>query len=159
MKIESKKQIVLHYVPLHSLRPYEKNAKKHPVTQLQGISESISNFGFKQPIVIDKNNVIVAGHGRYEAAASLGISELPCIIADDLTDKQIRAYRLLDNKLAESGMDLDILSLELSDLDFDFAPYGVFTDKIEFKSSLETEDESPEKKIISCPECGHEFIK
>lgn len=116
-------------IQLHELKPYERNAKIHSVKQLEGIAQSIQRFGFLQPLVVDKNNVIVAGHGRYEAAAALGMLELPCVTVDDLSEAEIRAYRLLDNKLAETGTDLKILNFELSDLHFDFSPF-----KVEFKS-------------------------
>ncbi len=148
-------------VPLHLLRPYEKNAKKHPVMQLEGIAQSIKQFGFKQPIVIDINNVIVAGHGRYEAAATLGIEEVPCVVADDLSKEQIRAYRILDNKLSESGMDLDILAIDMNDLDFDFAPFGVFTDNTFLNQSdsiLDNDNAEKGKKLVTCPSCNHEFV-
>jgi ParB family chromosome partitioning protein len=125
MKKPTKKDIQFKYVPLHTIHPYENNSKVHTVTQLEGISESIKRFGFKQPIVIDKQNVIVAGHGRYEAAAALGYEELPCIIADDLTDDEIKAYRILDNKLAEGATDIMKLELELSLFQFDFTPFKV----------------------------------
>lgn len=151
----------IHNVPLHLLRPYEKNAKKHPVRQLEGIAQSIQQFGFKQPIVIDAKNVIIAGHGRYEAAASLGMQEVPCVIADDLSKEQIRAYRILDNKLSESGMDLDILAIDMDDIDFDFAPFGVFGDNPfsnKSDSILDDDSATKEKKAVTCPACDHEFI-
>lgn len=85
---------------IHELIPYEKNARKNDKA-VPLVAKSIEQFGFKVPIVIDKNNVIVCGHTRYKAAYALGIEEVPCIIADDLTDQQIKAYRLADNKVSE----------------------------------------------------------
>ena len=92
------------------------------------MANSIKEFGFKNPIIIDKNNVIVAGHTRYKASKKLKLKEVPCIIADDLTDEQIKAFRLADNKVSEvAEWDDDLLNLELSDLtnfDIDMSDFG-----------------------------------
>lgn len=113
---------------LSDLKPYEKNPRKNDEAA-KYVAESIREFGFKVPIVIDKDNVIVAGHTRYKAAKKLKLKEVPCIIADDLTDKQIKAYRLADNKVAEmSEWDVDLLSVELDGLfDFDMTAFGFDT--------------------------------
>ena len=110
---------------LSDLKPYEKNPRKNDDTA-KYVAESIKSFGFKVPIVIDKDNVIVAGHTRYKAAKNLKLKEVPCIIADDLTDKQIKAYRLADNKVAEmSEWDFDLLNEELDSLfNFDMTVFG-----------------------------------
>ena len=108
--------------------PYEKNPRKND-DAVKYVAESIKQFGFKVPIVIDKNNVIVAGHTRYKASKKLGLKEVPCIVADDLTEEQIKAYRLADNKVAELaewdfdllGEELDgILNIDMCDFGFDF---------------------------------------
>lgn len=85
---------------LDELIPYEKNPRKNDEA-IQYVANSIKEFGFKVPIIIDKNNVIVAGHTRYKASKELGLKEVPCIIADDLNDEQIKAFRLADNKVSE----------------------------------------------------------
>lgn len=110
---------------LHELTPYDKNARKNDKA-VPLVAKSIEQFGFKVPIVIDRNNVIVCGHTRYKAAHALCIEEVPCIIADDLTDQQIKAYRLADNKVAEeSKWDKGILSLEMNEIfDFDMSDFG-----------------------------------
>lgn len=110
---------------LSDLKPYEKNPRKNDEAA-KYVAESIREFGFKVPIVIDKDKVIVAGHTRYKAAKKLKLKEVPCIIADDLTDKQIKAYRLADNKVAEmSEWDFDLLNEELDSLfDFDMTAFG-----------------------------------
>jgi hypothetical protein len=110
---------------IHELTPYEKNARKNNKA-VPLVAKSIEQFGFKVPIVIDRNNVIVCGHTRYKAAHALGIEEVPCIIADDLNDQQIKAYRLADNKVAEvSKWDKGILSLEMNEIfDFDMSEFG-----------------------------------
>lgn len=81
------------------------------------VAESIKQFGFKVPIIIDKNNVIVAGHTRLKAAIKLKLAEVPCIVADDLTEEQIKAFRLADNKVSEfATWDIDLLDLELGSI-------------------------------------------
>lgn len=115
-------------VDISLLKPYKKNTKKHNQTQIDNVAESIRKFGFVQPFVIDKNNEVVIGHCRLLAAQKLGIKELPCIRVDYLTAAQVKALRILDNKLNESEWDLDFLNEELPeidlegfDVDFDFA--------------------------------------
>lgn len=113
-------------IRLEEVKPYKKNAKVHSDTQVANIAESIRQFGWTQPIVIDKKNEIVIGHGRYMAAQLLGLEEIPVVKITDLTQKQIKALRIADNKLNESSWDIDILREELDDIDlenfdFDFA--------------------------------------
>jgi len=94
---------------------YENNPKIHTDEQIDKIAKSIElTKGLRQPIVIDKNNVIVVGHGRVQAAMQLGLETVPCELADDLTDEEIRAYRLIDNELAKGDSDLDLLEQELA---------------------------------------------
>ena len=101
---------------LKDIKPYEKNPRKND-NAVEYVANSIKEFGFQQPIVIDKNGVIVAGHTRYKASKKLGLEKVPCIIADDLTDEQIKAYRLADNKVSEkSGWDFNLLNNELSEI-------------------------------------------
>lgn len=99
------------------LKPYKKNTKRHNQTQIDNVAESIRKFGFVQPFVIDKNNEVVIGHCRLLAAQKLGITELPCIRVDYLTAAQVKALRILDNKLNESEWDLDFLNEELPEID------------------------------------------
>lgn len=103
---------------LGEITPYEKNAKKHDKTQINNVAESIKQYGFVQPIVIDKDGVIVIGHCRALAAKKLGLKEVPCVCVDDLTEEQVKALRIVDNKSNESEWDFDILPDELADLDF-----------------------------------------
>lgn len=101
---------------LSDIKPYEKNPRKNNEA-VKYVAESIKEFGFKVPIVIDKNNVIIAGHTRYKAAKRLKMKEVPTIIADDLTDEQVKAFRLADNKVAEKAeWDFDLLPLEINDI-------------------------------------------
>lgn len=102
---------------IKDIKPYEKNPRIND-NAVDKVAESIKQFGWKVPIVIDKNNVIVTGHTRYKAAEKLGINEIPCIIANDLTDAQIKAYRIADNKVADFAIwDNKLLLEELADLD------------------------------------------
>lgn len=103
-------------VATDKLVPYINNPKTHPGAQIDLIAGSIQEFGFLAPIVADKDNGIVAGHGRYLAAVKLGMKTIPVVRAEHLSDTQIRAYRLADNKLAESAWDGDALAMELDDL-------------------------------------------
>lgn len=114
MKIEIPQQTM---VKLADLKPYPKNTKKHTQTQINNVAESIRQFGFVQPFVIDKNNEVVIGHCRLLAAQKLGIEEIPCVYVDYLTKAQIKALRILDNKLNESEWDMDFLNEELPELD------------------------------------------
>ena len=128
---------------LEELTPYAKNAKKHDSTQIENVAESIRQFGFVQPIVIDRDGVIVIGHCRALAAKKLGMQEVPCVCVDDLTPEQVNALRIVDNKSNESEWDFDILpdelaELDLSDFDFDF---GI--DDEEEEAEI-VEDEAPE---------------
>lgn len=100
---------------ISKIKPYPKNAKKHPKKQIQQVADSIKEFGFNQPIVIDKKGVIIVGHGRFEAAKLLGLSDVPTIQVD-LTEEQSKAYRLADNKLNESEWELDLVIDELRGL-------------------------------------------
>lgn len=138
-------------IDIKELTPYEKNPRKND-DAVQYVAESIKQFGFKVPIVIDKNNVIVAGHTRYKAAKKLKLKTVPCLVADDLTDEQIKAFRLADNKVAEfSEWDFDLLELELKaledfDLDFNLADFGfedIFEEE-EYMSAEEIEEDNIE---------------
>ena len=108
---------------LADIVPYAANAKKHDKRQINNVAESIKQYGFVQPIVIDRDGVIVIGHCRAMAAKKLGMEEVPCVCVDDLTPEQVNALRLVDNKSNESDWDLDLLADELPGLDlsaFDF---------------------------------------
>ena len=151
------------YLSPGDLKPYAKNAKKHPDDQVEHIANSIREFGFRQPIVVDENNVVVIGHGRLLAAQKLGLEQVPVVRADDLTEAQINALRLADNKTNESEWDLLTLDAELADLslDFDMADFGFFA-PTEFSSTddhlkEQTPAEEREGKSCTCPNCGFTF--
>lgn len=127
---------------LADIVPYAGNAKKHDKRQINNVAESIKQYGFVQPIVIDRDGVIVIGHCRALAAKKLGMEEVPCVCVDDLTPEQVNALRLVDNKSNESDWDFDLLADELPGLDlsaFDF-DWGLPEDQTEDV----VEDEAPE---------------
>lgn len=128
---------------INEIKPYKGNAKKHSETQIKNVAESIRQFGFRQPIVLDKNNVIIIGHCRYEAAKLLNLETVPCNIAADLSSDQVKKLRNLDNKLNESEWDFDLLRNDISDLDFSDFDIDWDLPEVENKSEI-IEDEAPE---------------
>lgn len=116
---------------IRDLKPYKNNAKKHPKEQVNRIAESIKEFGFTQPVLIDKNNEVVVGHGRILGAKQAGLKEVPTVMLEDLTEEQIKAYRLIDNKLNESDWDYMLLDQEVEQLlqgDIDMSLFGFDVD-------------------------------
>ena len=114
------------YLPPTELIPYGRNAKRHPAEQVKLIANSIKQFGFQQPIVIDKNNVVVIGHGRLLASKRLKLDSVPVVQVENLSDDQIKALRLADNKVAESEWNLDLLAEEVADIaDIDMGDFGL----------------------------------
>ena len=128
-------------IPLDQIHPYEKNPRKNDEA-IDKVAASIKEFGFRQPIVVDADHVIIAGHTRLEASKRIGLTDVPVVVADDLSEEQVRAYRLADNKTAEfSGWDFDLLNSELFEInDIDMAAFGfdmnAFTDGL-----VEAEDD------------------
>ena len=103
-------------ISLNDIHPYAKNPRKNDEA-VSAVAASIREFGFLVPLVIDRNHEIVAGHTRYRAAKQLGMKDVPCVIADELTEDQIKAFRLADNKVGElASWDMDLLPLELADI-------------------------------------------
>ena len=133
---------------ISEIRPYENNPRDNSKA-IDAVAASIKEFGFKVPIVIDKNGVIVAGHTRYEASKKLGLEEVPCVIADDLTDEQVKAFRLADNKTAElASWNPELLEVEMSAIEsIDMTEFGF----IEFEEAEEV-NEIVEDEIPQTPE-------
>ena len=130
-------------IKTEQLVPYDKNTKKHDKTQINNVAESIKQYGFVQPIVIDKDNVVVIGHCRLLAAKKLKMKEVPCVCVEDLTEEQVKALRIVDNKSNESEWDFDFLADELLEIDlsaFDF-DFGIEDEEEETEI---VEDEAPE---------------
>ena len=159
------------YKNLKDIKPYENNPRKNEKA-IEYVANSISEFGFRAPIMIDKDSVIVCGHTRYEAAKTLGMENVPCIMAEDLTDEQVKAYRIADNKISEhSAWDNELLTQELEELqglDFDLSVLGFEEWEIDnFLNAIsddelqdffeETEPKEKEPKKIQCPHCGEWF--
>lgn len=143
------KELNITYRPIKELKPYKKNAKKHNKEQVEQIANSIKEFGFTQPVIIDKHDCVVAGHGRILGAKKAGLKQVPTVCLDELTEEQIKAYRLVDNKLNESEWDKKTLKEELDEL------YGSFSmEDFGFGISIENIDLLQEGKREIAPELG-----
>lgn len=139
------KDISIENVSIEEIKPYENNPRNND-DAVDAVATSIKEFGFKVPIVIDVNNVIVTGHTRYKAAKQLGFEKVPCIKADDLTDQQIKAFRLADNKVGEiATWDMERLNIELGDIDIDMSEFGFDDMDIEDDVFEPINDEGHEK--------------
>lgn len=154
------------------LIPYANNSRTHSDAQIAQIAASIKEFGFTNPVLIDGEGGIIAGHGRVLAARKLSMAEVPCIRLGYLTDTQRRAYIIADNKLAlNAGWDDELLALEFEELKlegFDLELTGFTMNEVSLLSgegvdfAPGTEDDQgklDEKAPIICPACGHEFHK
>ena len=131
-------------ISVKDIKPYERNAKKHDETQIKNVMQSIKNYGIVQPLVVDKDNVLIIGHCRLIACKRLGITEVPVVRKDDLTQEDVDKLRLLDNKLNESEWDFDLLLEDIPTLDFsDFDIDWGLPEDIEENTEIE-EDEAPE---------------
>lgn len=142
------------YKNIDELIPYENNPRLNDEA-VEYVKNSIKEFGFKVPIVIDKNNVIIAGHTRIKASKELGIKDIPCIIADDLTEEQVKAFRLADNKVSEKSMwDYTKLDEELEnilDIDMSMFDFDINTDDVEFERiDLSSKEFEKYEIIITC---------
>ena len=113
----------IEWVAVKDIKPYSNNAKIHSKHQIEKIAKSIEQFGWKQNLVIDSDGVIVAGHGRYEAAKLLGMAKVPCVRADDLTEDEVRAYRIIDNRISSDEYDTTIEFEELSEIELDMGEF------------------------------------
>ena len=123
------------------------------------VANSIREFGFRAPIIIDSTNTIIAGHTRLKAAKSLDLKTVPCVVADDLTEEQIKAFRIIDNKVAEAAeWDLELLENELSKLNLDMSLFGFMDTGVsdfEIPEDIFAEDGGKE---YTCRCCGETFI-
>ena len=151
---------------LEAIKPYENNPRKND-NAVEKVAESIRAFGFKVPLVIDADGVIVTGHTRYKAAKLLGLEKVPCIRATDLTPEQVKAFRLADNKVAEfASWDFDLLKVELDELqeldglEIDLNALG-FEKPADIDQFFEEDEagtqEEKQKKTVKCPHCGEEI--
>lgn len=148
-----KNNIEIIYKNIKDLKPYKKNAKKHPKEQVERICNSIKEFGFfeHRAVAIDSNNNVVEGHGRILAAKKAGLKEVPTICLDDMTEEQIKAWRLIENKTAESTYDEQMINKEIEELlksDIDMEAFGFSTDSL-FDDVEEIEGEVPFTEILN----------
>lgn len=147
---------------LDKIKPYENNPRNNDGA-VDAVAASIEKFGFQQPLVLDKDNVIIVGHTRYKAAIKLGLETVPCVIANNLTEEQCKAYRLADNKVGELAQwDHAALNIELEGIDMDMTEFGFLelsdldVDSF-FEDAEPKEAAEPEEKEIQCPHCGEYF--
>ena len=159
------------YKKINELKPYENNSRTHDESQIKQICESIKEYGWTNPVLIDEKGMIIAGNGRVEAGKKLDIKEVPCIVLSGLTEAQKKAYVIADNKMAlNAGWDFNLLSLELEnlkELDFDLELTGFSADEIDGLLSTNEDIENNEyeeqdlkennTQLHKCPECGCEF--
>lgn len=146
-------------ISISQLHEYENNPRNNDGA-VDAVAASIQEFGFKVPIIIDSDNIIVAGHTRLKAAKKLGYDVVPCIVADDLTPEQIKAFRLADNKTGElAGWNFAKLEEELAGLDIDMSAFGFdAAEDVDIDSFFEdAEQKEKEPKRIQCPHCGEWF--
>jgi ParB family chromosome partitioning protein len=161
---------IIEQIPTAALVPYARNSRTHSDEQIGQLCGSIREFGFCNPVLIDGEGTIIAGHGRVMAATRMKLETVPCLRLTHLTDAQKRAYVIADNRLAlNSGWDTEMLANELSDLhadDFDMGLLGFDADELSALLGISpdfqpgTEDEQgrlDEKAKTTCPECGHQF--
>ncbi len=140
---------------ISKIKPYEKNAKTHPPKQIKQIAASIKAFGFNQPIVTDMAGVIIVGHGRYEAAKLLGMTDVP-VVQVKLTDEQAKAYRLADNKLNESPWEMDLVISELKGLSTEMLGLTGFSRDLILETSAR-DDDAPELPVKTGIKIGDMF--
>lgn len=137
------------YRPIKELKPYKKNAKKHNKEQVEQIANSIKEFGFTQPVIIDKHDCVVAGHGRILGAKKAGLKQVPTVCLDELTEEQIKAYRLVDNKLNESEWDNELLKQSLDEIiEMDMEVFGFELEAME-DVMMEVEPEVPFTEVLN----------
>lgn len=146
----------LKWEPIKSIRPYEKNPRRNDEA-VDAVAASIREFGWQQPIVVDKDGVIIAGHTRYKAAKKLKCDAVPVVVADDLTEDQVKAYRLADNKTGElAEWDTALLDEELAELaDFDMLQFG-FLDDEENVEPKQREEASYHENVSVVVECEND---
>ena len=143
---------------ISAIKPYKNNPRNND-NAVDAVAESIKRYGWKQPIVIDKNHEIIVGHTRYKAAKKLGMEVVPCVIADDLTEKEVREYRLVDNKVNElAEWNLEKLDIELDALDFDGYDWGFSITDFDWEDIGGLSDDNgseADSQKLRCPFCGN----
>ena len=153
-------------IELSKIKPYEKNARKNDEA-VEYVVKSIEQCEYIAPIILDENNVILAGHTRYKALKKLGYTEAECVVKEGLSEEQKKKYRLLDNKTAEfSEWDFELLEDELADLDFGDLDIDWGIPNTEFEENnehlreqegIDLDEYESNKKQVECPSCGFKF--
>lgn len=149
------------YKNIDEIKKYEKNPRYNE-NSIKEVAESIKRYGFKIPILIDKNNVIICGHTRLEASKLLKLNKVPCIVVEDLDEEKIKAFRLVDNKVSEySNWDYKKLIEELKNIDDEFIKELNLMDELDisdddFIKDIEITKEKKEQ-IMICPKCGEKI--
>lgn len=155
--VESMNQMKIEYLPVASLHPYERNAKIHDEKQIENIANSIKRFGWKQPIVVDADHVVIIGHGRLMAAERLNAETVPVLVADWLTEDEARELRIADNKTNESPWDFERLKQDIKGLKFDGFDFGF--DRLGDEISEVNKTDKPDEGTYTCPRCGRVFTE
>lgn len=160
------KRLNIIYLNINSLKEYKNNPRKNDKAVKECI-KSIKNFGFKVPILIDEDYTIIAGHTRFKACKELNIKEVPCIVAEDLTEEQIKAFRLVDNKVSEfAEWDNALLAFELEQIkDFSLVDFNFNLDFADLSEEQAKEIQAPEnfddieniETEHCCPKCGYQW--
>lgn len=158
-------------ISIREIQPYQFNAKIHPEEQVSQIAKSIESYGFDQPIVVDKDMVIIKGHGRYLASLELGLTKVPVVVADHLTESQVIASRLADNKVSSQSYDSAMIRLEVEKIDLDANFTGFTVDEIyytpeELEQPIEKAEDTPDKTaykknlvvLIACNDEDHQLV-
>lgn len=158
-------------IPINELTPYTRNSRTHSAAQVDQIASSITEFGFCNPVLIDAQGEIIAGHGRVMAAKQLNIEQIPCIRLGHLTDAQKRAYVIADNKLAENaGWDEELLALEIEELEqqnLNLQLLGFSDRALQKLKTLDDlgdmpspgdDDTANKKTMVVCQKCGFENV-
>jgi len=163
-----KPEIVM--MPLSELRAYQFNARVHDEAQIAALKRSIKEFGFTNPVLVSATRRIIAGHGRVKAAHEAGLTQVPCMVLDDLSEAQIRAYTIADNQLPQMATwNFDMLAVEIDELQeqgFDVSTLGFNAEELtellgspdELPENDEEEEQKTEKDTTICPKCHHEFV-
>lgn len=150
------------YMNVDELVPYENNPRYNDEA-VEKVALSIKEFGFKVPIIIDEDNNIIAGHTRLKASKEIGLEEVPCIMVNDLSEEQIKAFRIADNKVSEfAEWDFSLLEKELEEIEnINMEDFGIIETNLhsldidDFFQDAEEKEKEP--KMIKCPHCGEYF--
>lgn len=158
-------------VPVEKIIPYASNPRKNAGIPVAKVKASLKEFGWRQPIVVDSEGVIIVGHTRYQAALELGMTEIPVHVAEGLTAAQVKAYRIADNKTGDfAEWDFDLLKLEFTELEglnfnlemtcFDTGEMTSIFFEPDFAPGTEADQgklDELQPKMVQCPHCGQEF--